>query len=385
MAFSVYGMAVVLAPAIGPTLGGYITDNFNWRWIFFINVPVAIVSLLLTSRLVEDPPHARASAAKGMKVDYIGLGLIAIGVGALQVVFDKGEREDWFSSNFINVFAITAVVCIVTAIIWEFFQEHPVIDVQLFRNRNFTISCVMMFMLGAALFGATVLLPQLVQTLMGYTAEDAGMVLSPGAVIIILILPFVGKMVGWLDARYMIAFGFLVAAIALFHMTILYLDVDFKTIVVLRCYQMVGVAFLFVPIQTMCYVGIPIEKNNNVSGMTNLARNIGGSIGISAVETLLARRSQFHQSVLSAHTSRFDPAFHSTVAGLKQAFVHGGTDAATATQMAYGSVYGMMQSQASLLAYLDTIHIFGIVCLLVIPLAFLMKKNTTGRGRVAAH
>ena len=378
MAFAIYGMAVVLAPAIGPTLGGYITDNFDWRWIFFINVPVAIVSLILTARLVEDPPFLKAAKREDATVDYMGLGLIAIGVGALQVVLDKGERDDWFSSPFITAFAITAVVCIVTAIVWEFHHEHPVIDVRLFKNRNFAVSCVMMFMLGGALFGATVLLPQLVQSLMGYSAEDAGMVLSPGAFVIILLLPVVGKLVSWVDARYLIAFGFLASAIGLFHMTVLYLDVNFNTIVLLRVYQIIGIAFLFVPIQTMCYVGIPPEKNNNVSGMTNLARNLGGGMGISAVETLLSRRAQFHQSVLSAHTSQLDPAFNSAVAGLTQSFTQAGINASTATRMAYGRIYGLMQGQASMLAYLDTIWLFGVVCLLVIPLAFLMKKGTGG-------
>ncbi len=193
MAFAVYGMAVVLAPAIGPTLGGYITDNFDWRWIFFINVPVAIVSLILTSRLVEDPPHLKVLRKRNISVDYVGLGLIAVGVGALQVVLDKGERDDWFASNFILIFSVLSAVCIITALFWEYNHKNPVIDIRLFKNRNFTVSCVMMFTLGSALFGATVLIPQLVQSLMGYTAQDAGMVLSPGAIVIILMMPFVGN------------------------------------------------------------------------------------------------------------------------------------------------------------------------------------------------
>jgi MFS transporter, DHA2 family, multidrug resistance protein len=385
MAFAIYGMAVVLAPAIGPTLGGYITDNFDWRWIFFINVPVAILSLILTSRLVEDPPYLKAAREKSFTVDYVGLGLIAIGVGALQVVLDKGQREDWFTSSFINIFTVIAAVCIVTALIWEYHHEHPVIDVRLFRNQNFAISCVMMFMLGAALFGATVLLPQLLQTLMGYSAQDAGMVLSPGAIVIILMLPLIGRLVSRVDARYMIAIGFTATSLGLLHMTELYLGLDFRTIVMLRVWQMAGVAFLWVPIQTMVYVDIPPEKNNNVSGMTNLARNLGGSVGISAVETFLARRTQFHQTVLAAHTSRFDPPFQSSVSALARKFGSSGYDHAAATQMAYSRLYETVQSQASMLAYIDTIWIFSIGCLLVAPLAFLMKKNKAGRARAAAH
>jgi len=384
MAFAIYGMAVVLAPAIGPTLGGYITDNFDWRWIFFINVPVAAVSLLLTSRLVEDPPHARAR--KPGQVDFVGLILIAVAVGAGQVVLDKGEREDWFASKFILGFQIASTTCLIAAIFWEYYHPHPIIDIRLFKNRNFTISCILMFMLGAALFGATVLLPQLVQTLMGYTAEQAGWVLSPGAVVIILLLPFVGRIVGKVDPRWLIAFGFAAAGIGLINMAQVNPEMDIRTIILLRVYQMTGVAFLFVPIQTMVYVGIPMEKNNNVSGMINLARNMGGSIGIAGLEAILARRTQFHQSSLSAHTSGFDKAFQSTFSALTQTLTRAGYDAATAAQMAYAQIYQMLQGQAAWLAYIDTIWIYAFLCLVVAPLAFLMKRPKKGAAPAAgAH
>ncbi|MGH9559182.1 MAG: DHA2 family efflux MFS transporter permease subunit [Bryobacteraceae bacterium] len=384
MAFAIYGMAVVVAPAIGPTLGGYITDNFDWRWIFFINVPVAVISLLLSSRMVEDPPHLKTMREKAGGIDYMGLGLIAIGVGAVQVVLDKGERSDWFSSNFILFFTILAVVCIVTALIWEFRHEHPVIDIRMFQNRNFSVSCVMMFMLGAALFAATVLLPQLVQTLMGYTAEQAGMVLSPGAVVVIILLPLVGRLISRIDARYLIAFGFLVSALGLYHLTGINLGIDFGSMVMMRVYQIAGIAFLFVPIQTMSYAGVPVEKNNNVSGMTNLARNMGGSLGISAAETLLSRRAQVHQSVLVAHATQFDPAFQSAISGITNTFTARGYDHATAIQTAYGNVYGMIQMHASMLAYLDAFEVFAFVCVLVVPLAFLMTKSKPGTAH-AGH
>jgi DHA2 family multidrug resistance protein len=386
MAFAIYGMAVVMAPAIGPTLGGYITDNFDWRWIFFINVPVAIISLILTSRLVEDPPYLKAAKQTTGRVDWQGLGMLAVGIGALQVVLDKGEREDWFSSSFINFFVITSVVCLVTAFFWELHHENPVIDIRLFRNRNFAVSCVMMFMLGLALFGGTVLIPQLVQTLMGYTAQQAGEVLSPGAVVIILMLPFVGMMVGKLDPRKLIALGWALAAGAMFYMTMtMNLGMSFGEVILLRVLQMVGVAFLFVPIQTMCYVGIPPGKNNNVSGMTNLARNLGGSVGISLVTTLLARRGQVHQSYMAAHTSSYDPAFQSAVSGMAQALKASGVQAAQATQMAYDRIYGAMQAQASMLAYLDTIWLFAIAAALMAPLAFLMRRAKPGSGPAAMH
>jgi DHA2 family multidrug resistance protein len=211
------------------------------------------------------------------------------------------------------------------------------------------------------------------------------MLLSPGAIVIILLLPLVGRMIGRIDARYLIAFGFLAASIGLFHMTNISLQIDFKSMMLLRVYQMIGVAFLFVPIQTMSYVGIPPEKNNNVSGMTNLARNMGGSIGISLVENMLSSRSQFHQSVLSAHTGKFDIPFQSKVANMTQMFANGGMDHATAAKMAYARVYGMVQAQAAMLAYVDTIWIFAIVCLLVVPLSFLMKKSNTDRAPASLH
>jgi DHA2 family multidrug resistance protein len=386
MAFAIYGMAVVMAPAIGPTLGGYITDNFDWRWIFFINVPVAILSLILTSRLVEDPPYLKAAKQTTGRVDWPGLGLLAVGIGAAQVVLDKGEREDWFSSNFINFFVVTSVVCLLVAFFWELHHENPVIDIRLFKNRNFAVSCVMMFMLGLALFGGTVLLPQMVQTLMGYTAEQAGEVLSPGAIVIILLLPFIGMMVGKLDPRKLIAIGWTLAALAMVYMTqTMNLGMSFREVILLRVYQMTGVAFLFVPIQTMCYVGIPPGKNNNVSGMTNLARNVGGSVGISLVTTLLARRGQVHQNVLASHTGSFDPAFQSAVSGMAQALKASGVQAAQATQMAYDRIYGAMQAQASMLAYLDTIWIFAIAAALMAPLAFLMRRAKPGSGPAAMH
>ena len=338
----------------------------------------------MTSKLVEDPPYLKQQK-RDAKIDYAGLLLLATGIGAAQIVFDKGDREDWFHSNFIIGFAGLAAVCISIALIWEWYHENPVIDIRLFRNRNFAVSCVMMFALGGALFGATVLLPQLLQTLMGYSAQDAGMVLSPGAFAIILLLPLIGRLVGKVDARYMICFGFAGASVALFHMTSMSLDMDFSTAVKLRIYQMVFVAFLFVPIQTMSYAGIPREKNNNVSGMTNLARNLGGSIGISAVQAMLSQRGQFHQTMLASHTGQYDPEFQSRVAGLAKTFQNSGMDAGVALQAAYGRLYGAMRSQADMLGYIDVIFVFAIVCALMAPLAFLMKRPKSGASAPAAH
>jgi DHA2 family multidrug resistance protein len=384
-AFALYGMAVVLAPAIGPTLGGWITDNYEWRWIFFINVPVAILSLFLTNRLVEDPPDLAARRNAGIKIDYVGLGLIGVGLGSLQVVLDKGQRDDWLSSNFILTFSILALVCIVIAIIWELFQKDPVVDVRMFKNRNFAIAFIMMIMLGFALFGTTVLIPQYLQTLLGYTAQQAGMALSPGGLVVMALMPLVGFLVTHYDARWLIAIGFIACAAALMHMTELNLGLSFGEAVKLRMFQAAGIAFLFVPINTMSYVGVPRNKNNQVSGMVNLARNVGGSVGISIVETLLARRSQKHQSDLAAHLSSTSVPFQTQVDAIVNVMTRAGYSAADATQRAYTMIYNQVQQQAAALAYNDVIFIFAIACAIMVPFAFFMQKNKPGAGPGGAH
>ncbi len=383
-AFAMYGMAVVVAPVIGPTLGGYITDNFSWRWLFLINVPIAVLSLALSSRVLEDPPFLAELRKKMHKVDYGGLALLAIGIGALQVALDKGEREDWFASNFIVTFTVIAVVALVWAVIWEYHHPHPVLDVRLFKLRNFSVACLMMFMLGVSLFGATVLIPQFLQVLMGYTAQQAGMALSPGGLVIIACMPLIGRIMGKVDARWLITFGFAAVGISLLHMHTLTLDIDFKTIMMMRVYQAIGMGFLFVPIQTLCYEGVPPEKNNNVSGMTNLSRNLGGSLGIAGLQIMLANRSQYHHNVLSAHTSQFDPIFQERVAALTRTFTQMGNDAALSTQMAYQAIYGQLQRQAAMLGYLDAIFVFACVSLAMAPVAFLMKRASR-RGPRAGH
>jgi DHA2 family multidrug resistance protein len=376
MAFAIYGMAVVLAPAIGPTLGGYITDNASWRWIFFINVPVGIVSLFLTQRLVEDPPWVRDEGKR--RIDYIGLSLIILGLGALQLVLDKGERDDWFGSPVIVAFTIVAVVAIVGTVVWEWLHPDPIIDLHLLRSRSFATSFAMMFVLGVVLFGTTVLLPEFVQSLLGYTAQQAGEVLSPGGVVVILMLPIVGLLLTKADPRWVVGFGFLANTFSLFNMTRLSLQISFHEAMMMRIYQAVGLAFLFVPINTVSYAGVPREKNNHVSAMMNLARNLGGGVGISLAQTLLARRAQWHQNMLAAHTSRFDPHFRQWVAGLSHTLARGGSDLASATRMAYGRIYGMVLGQATVLAYIDTIQVLALMSAVMVPAVLLLRRPPKG-------
>jgi DHA2 family multidrug resistance protein len=384
MAFAVYAMAVVLAPAIGPTLGGFITDNYSWRWVFFINIPVGIVSLLLSARILQDPPHLAKLKENPGSVDFVGLGLIAIGLGSLEVVLDKGQQEDWFASHFIVAFATTAAVALIAFVFWEWRHKSPVVEVQLFRNRNFAVSNLMMLTLGIALYGTTVLLPQYLQIWMGYSAQDAGMVLSPGGLVVICLLPIVGALVSRLDARYLVAFGFTVLAISLYHMSrTIYPGMDFRTAVYLRMFQSVGIAFLFVPINTTVYAGLPPSKSNQVSGIVNLARNMGGDIGIAMVTTIIARRSQFHQAQLAAGADPGGHLLRDRLAGIALALQHAGASAATATQQAYGAVYRQLLQQAQTLAYLDTLFIFACFSAIMVPLV-LFTQRSEGRAP-AAH
>jgi DHA2 family multidrug resistance protein len=330
---------------------------------------------------VEDPPYLRGR--KAGKIDYVGLILIAVGLGALQIVLDKGQREDWFESNFILTYSAIAGVGIIAAIFWEWNSDHPIIELKLLKVRSFFISTCAMFMLGIVLFGTTLLLPQMLQELFGYTAQEAGMVLSPGGVAVILLLPAVGILISKVDARYMIAFGFAVTSIGLFHFSTLTLDVSFSQAVWSRVLQASGLAFLFIPIQTVSYIGMPREKSNSISGITNLARNIGGSVGISFVTTFLARRAQYHQSFLAEHMGNSNPAFRDALNGTVNTLTGHGLPPSAATHQAYGMLYNTMGRQANFLAYLDTFWILAVGAAILVPCVFLMKKARA--TQVAAH
>jgi DHA2 family multidrug resistance protein len=393
-AFAVYGMAVVLAPAIGPTLGGWITDNYDWRWIFFINVPIAILSLILTSRVVEDPPHIQKEVAdsrkRGLNLDYFGFSLLALGFGSLQFVLDKGQEDDWFGSHLITTFFIACLTALVILIIWEILQirrgHRPILDLTMFRNRNFTFSFVLMFVLGFTLFGTTVLIPQFVQVMMGYTAERAGLVISPGGIAILILMPLVGFLVGRADLRYLIAIGFTILAASLAALHTIDVQASYSYIAWMRIFQASGLAFLFVPINALSYTDVPPQKNNDVSGLMNLARNIGGSSGTSFFVTVLARRSQFHQDRLAMHVNGASLPFRQAVAGLSGRLQSGGltASASQARAMAQGNLYQQLIRQSTQLAYLDVIALLSIGAACMIPLVFMMKKRKGG-GPAGAH
>jgi DHA2 family multidrug resistance protein len=384
MAFAVYGMAVVLAPAIGPTLGGWITDNFDWRWIFFINIPVGIISLLLTNRLISDPPYMKEGKRTGFKIDYIGLGLLALGLGTLQVVLDKGQRDDWFGSHFIVIMTTISVIALLGVLIWEWYHKDPIIDLHLFKDRSFAIGNLLMFMVGFALMSSTVLLPLFMQTIMGYTAEKAGLALMPGGFAILIAMPVVGFLLGRYDARMLLLFGMCMLSFALFHMTRFDTAIDFRTLATARVFQAIGLAFLFVPINTAAYAFIPRNKSNAASGLINLARNIGGSIGISLVTTMLARRTQFHQASLVNNIHKGNPSLQAMMSATTHMLMSHGSSAYQASHQAYALVANTLDQQATMLAYIDNFWLLAVSVLVMIPFVFLMKKVKPG-GPIAVH
>jgi DHA2 family multidrug resistance protein len=311
----------------------------------------------------------------------MGLALIAVGLGALQVVLDKGQRDDWLASHFIQIFSTVAVVGLLGFILWEMREKNPVLNLRLLKNRNFAVSNLLMFTLGAVLYGTTVLIPQFLETVMGYTAQLAGMALSPGGLVVMAMMPMVGFLVSRVDPRKLITVGFLALALAMFHMTNLYLGIDFHTAMMYRIYQSIGLAFLFVPINTLCYVGVPQEQNNQISSMINLMRNLGGSFGISFVTTMLARRAQVHQTFLAAHTQD-SSQMRNMVNSLTGAYAVRLGSGPEAVHHAYAAVYGTLQQQAAVLSYRDTIMVMAILTVAVMPLVLLARRPKPGEAHL---
>lgn len=381
LAFALYGITAVTAPTIGPTLGGWITFNYTWRWIFFINIPVGILTWLLVRRFVEDPPYLQRSRGAGIKLDYVGIALLALGVGALQVLLDKGQEDDWFGSNFITTLIIVSAVCLVSLVIWEWYQKSPIIDVKMFKDFNFAGSSLMMFMLGIMLFSSLVMMPLFLQTLLGYTSEVAGLALSAGGVVLLIEMPIMGQLTTKIQARRLIAFGWLALSIAMYYSTQrIDLQISFSAATWLRIAQVIGLGFLFVPITLVAYIGIAPEKNNSVAGIINFMRNMGSSVGTSIVTTLIARRSQLHQLRLVEKTRVDNPNFANSVQGLTQHFANSGLGSHEAQATAYAQIYQSLQAQAASLAYIDTFMVLSVGAGIMFFLSFLLKKNDPGGG-----
>jgi DHA2 family multidrug resistance protein len=386
LAFALYGITAIMAPTIGPTLGGWITFNYSWRWIFFINLPVGVATWFLVRRFVEDPPYLNRLKRGGIRLDFIGIALLTLGIGALQILLDKGQEDDWFGSQFITTLAIVAAVCLVSLVIWEWFQKAPIIDVRMFRSFNFASANLMMFTLGILLFSSLVLMPQFLQTLVGYTSELAGLALSAGGLVLLFEMPIMGKLTTKLQARFLIAFGWLALSIAMFYSTKrIDLLISFNAAVWLRIAQVIGLGFLFVPITLVAYIGIPPERNNSVAGIVNFMRNMGSSVGTSLVTTLIARRSQFHQGRLVGYVRPDNPNFQNTLSGLTEHIANSGLGTHEAKLQAYARIYQSLQAQAASLAYIDTFMVLAVGAAIMFCLAFVLKKNDPGGGPALAE
>jgi MFS transporter, DHA2 family, multidrug resistance protein len=387
MAFAFYGMVIILAPAIGPTLGGFITDVYSWRWIFFINIFFGIASLILTGKMVEEPPYRKAVRQKAQQApfDFAGIALVAVGLASLQVVLDKGQIEDWFGSNFIVFFSVIAALCLTAFVMWEWRTEYPVLKLKLLRNRTFAVSCLLNVAMYAVLLGSTVLLPQYLQLMQHYTAERAGMALSAGGFLSLCMLPFVGKLASKVESRLLIVVGFGVTVFAMMQMSNVYLGIDFRHAMYYRMYQNVGLSLLFVPIQTISYIGSSWKDSNQISAMGNLARQLGGSMGISAATTLLARRAQVHQHFLIAHAGTANFQFQSSLSALQNSLHVAGLSSYGASQQAVARVYHSVVTQAQILGYIDAFRVLATVCLIAIPLTFIAQSNNPGQRGAKAN
>jgi DHA2 family multidrug resistance protein len=378
-AFALYSMAIVTAPAIGPPLGGWITDNWSWRWVFFINIPIGIISLILTSRLLSDPPEftrevQAARKAGRMKIDGWGIFSVALAFACLEVVLDRGQTEDWFESNFIIVFFTIAVAALLFAIIWEWRHPDPVVEIRLLGDRNFALANIFYFMFGFTLYGSTVLIPQVLQHLYGYTATDAGLVLGPGAFVIVMLAPVVVRILPKVGVKRLLAFGYFVFGLAMWYFASFTLATDYRHEALARGLQGLGIATLFVPVSQLAYSNIDKNKNNKASSLTNLFRNQGGSFGIAFVTTMATRRAQYHQSVLVAHATPFDERYQRFLANLTDYFATHGLSRPDAVVHAQGQAFALIQRQAAFLGYMDCFTALGWFVVLAVPLVLLIKK-----------
>ncbi len=377
-AMGFWGLGIVAAPILGPTVGGWITENYSWRWVFYINLPIGIISLILISLFIYDPPYLKRGS---MRVDGWGLGMLAIGMGSLQVMFDKGQEDDWFSSRFITTLAVVAGVMLTVFVIRELRTPEPLVKFSLFRHRSFAVGIVIVTVLGFVLYGSLVLLPLFMQELLGWNAVTAGLWTSPRGIGAALTMPLVGYLLskGW-DGRWLLVFGSAIAAVAFFGYSHMNLQSGTWDIFWNQIYQGLGMSFIFVPLTTLTMDPIPKQETPYATSLYSVMRNIGSSMGISFVTTWVARRSQFHQSRLSGDVSMFNQQSQDMLNQSRTMFMQRGSDWATATQQALASLYGSVQQQAALLSFVDVFYLMAWLFLLVIPLVLLMRKPKRTAG-----
>jgi DHA2 family multidrug resistance protein len=376
-AMAFWALGIVVAPMLGPVLGGWITDSYSWRWLFYINIPIGIAAVVMAVLFIHDPPYIKRGAGG---IDYWGIGYLALGIGALQIMLDKGQEEDWFASHFILILGILCVGGLVFFLVRELTTGHPVVDLRIFKNRTYATGVFLMTVLGFVLYGSTVLLPLWLQTLMGYSALEAGMAMLPRGLGSFLFMPIVGILMGKIEARKLLAAGLIIASYSIYQLSNLNLNAGYWDIFWPQLLQGTSMGLLFVPLTTITNGLIPKEQMGNATSLFNLMRNIGASIGIASVTTIAARHSQTHMNDLSSHVNQFSPATQTIIQGIKQASMARGTDAATATKQAYAGVFGMVQRQASMMAYIDVFFLLAIMFAVCLPLILLMKKPPKGGG-----
>jgi MFS transporter, DHA2 family, multidrug resistance protein len=379
-AFALYGLVAVLAPSIGPSLGGWITDSYSWRWIFYINIPVGILAYILVTRLIEDPPWIKPDRKHLMNMDYMGLAFLTLAMGGLQIMLDKGEENDWFASNFIRFFAAAFVVGIVGLVVWEFKKKDPLINLRLFKFKNFAICCFLMMLVGGVLNASTVLQPQFLQQLLGYTATNAGLALTAGGFSLLVVMPFAGWATGKFAARNVAACGFIIFAFSFWYSTTqLSLDMSFANASWLRVIQLAPIPFAFISITTAAYVGLPKEQSNQVAGLINFVRNIGGSIFIAVTGAAVTNRSLRHEALLQEHMTSLNIPFQQYTQGIGS-FLTQDVGKPNSQGMALGSIYGQLQQQAAMLGYQDVYKMLFWMALGMVFLAFMLNKNRPGQG-----
>ena len=391
MAMAIYGVAVVVAPILGPVLGGYITDNYNWRWIFYINIPIGIISLFLTHFIVQDPPgmdsEVKANWKKGINVDYIGLGLVSLGLGSMEVIYAKGQEWDFYNDPFwrAQFFMVGAVVGLAAFVVWELKHPDPVINLRLLGDRNFLATGLIVYVTFAILYGANATTPQMLQELFGYDAYRAGLVLSPSAFFTMVMMPVVGFLLGRkLDARVLLPIGLLCVAGSSYWQAHLDLYVSPWAVIAPRCLQMTGVGLLFVPLNNAAYLYIAKDQTNNATGVFNMLRNEGGSLGIAIVTILVERRGQFHHERLAEHVRSGREVVDRTVDQFAQTrMVRGGATAFEAHNQGWTLMSNTVTRQARMIAYTDAFWVFWVMALAAIPLVFIMKKSVAKEGAAA--
>jgi DHA2 family multidrug resistance protein len=381
-AMAFWALGIVVAPMLGPVLGGWLTDSYSWRYVFYINIPIGILALFMTSVFVFDPPYIKRGAGK---IDYWGMGLLAVGIGALQIMLDKGQEEDWFSSRFIITLAILAFIGLSVFIFRELCAEHPVVDLYVFRHRSYSAGVFLMTVLGFVLYGSTVLVPLLLQTVLGYPALQAGIAMLPRGLGSFLVMPVVGVLMSKVEPRRLLGLGILVASFAFWEFTHLNLDVGYWNFFWPLIIQGSAMGFLFVPLTTITNDPIPKEEMGNATSLFNLMRNIGASIGIAVATTYQVRHQQVHINILGSHVNIYSPQTQSMLSSIKTMLMTRGSDAATATKQAYAVLFQMVQQQAAILSYNDVFWFLTIIFLAMFPLIFVMQKPKASGGAVAMH